>query len=327
MSSPLAIGVIGCGRAAERYYLPAFSRISEARLVAVADPLSERRDLISARLAGCSAFASAEELLERASVAALIVTTPPATHLAVATLALRAGIPVLVEKPLARSMAGVPDLEAIAAASRGAVMMGFSRRYWTPVRRLREIMGTRRAADPVAARLVISSNVHAWSAISGVGDPLEDLGPHQFDLLRYVFARDIAAISARWSDPRTIHMRVRLAGGIVAECSAAHDGVSQESMTVQCRSGAYRMRVVSERLQPAFGPIRSGLDLADAVARRLSGNPSSMHRSFEQQLLSFCQFVRTGTPPQPGLADGIAVVRAVGAARRSADQDGREFEL
>jgi predicted dehydrogenase len=52
-----------------------------------------------------------------------------------------------------------------------------------------------------------------------------------------------------------------------------------------------------------------------------------MHRSFERQLARFCDVVRTGAPPDPGLADGVAAVRAADAARRSAERDGREVEV
>src|SRR5262245_54787210 len=147
VSVPLNIGLIGCGRAAERYYLPALSRLAEARLVAVADPLRERRELISSGIPGCLTFTSAEALLQKARIAAVIVATPPATHIAMAMLALSAGIPVLVEKPLAPSLAGVRELEALAASAKGSVMMGFSRRYWEPVRQLREILYNRHHAD------------------------------------------------------------------------------------------------------------------------------------------------------------------------------------
>ena len=322
----LPIGLIGCGRAAERYYLPAFARVAEARLVAVADPLAERRDLIASGLAGCMAFPSAEALLEKARVAALIVATPPATHIPLAMRAVRAGIPVLVEKPLAPSMAEVPELEALVASSRGSVMLGFTRRYWTPVRELRRIMGTQ-TSDDVSAQLVIASNVRAWSAISGLSDPLEDLVPHQLDLLRYVFDREILAVRARWHDPHTISMQVTLVGGIVADCRAAFGTVSLESAIVRGRSRAYAMRAGSERLRPADGAVRSLLDLGDRVRRRLRGRQASMHGSFEQQLASFCRFVRAGAAPEPGLADGIAAVRAVDAARQSADRDGKEVVL
>ena len=322
----LAIGLIGCGRAAERYYLPAFARVPDARLAAVADPLDERRNLVAARVAGCTAFASAEELLEKAGVAAVIVATPPATHLSTATLAVRAGIPVLVEKPLAPSMAGVPELAALVASSRGTVMMGFTRRYWTPVRELRRIMHTH-AGDGVSAQLAITSDAGAWSAISGLGDPLEDLGPHQLDLLRWVFDRDIVAIRARWDQPDAISMQVRLAGGIVADCRAAFGTVSGESMLVRGSSLAYGMHADSERLRPAAGVVRSFLDLGDRIQRRLRGTPASAHRSFDAQLASFCRVVRDGVAADPDLDDGIAVVRAVEAARQSADRGGAEVEV
>lgn len=323
----VSIGLIGCGRAAERYYLPAFARVAEARLVAVADPLPERRELVASGVAGCAAYPSAEALLDGARVAGVIVATPPATHVPLAMLAVRAGLPVLVEKPLAPSMDGIAELDALVASARGAVMVGFTRRYWTPVRDLRRIMDAQGSADGVSAELVITSNVRAWAAINGLGDPLEDLGPHQLDLLRYVFDREIRAVRARWRDPHAIAMQVTLAGSVVADCRAAFDAVSRESMIVRGCGGAYGMHVGSERLRPAAGAVRTLLDLGDRVGRRLRNGQTSMHGSFERQLARFCRFVQTGEPPEPGLADGVAVVRAIDAARRSADAGGREVVL
>jgi predicted dehydrogenase len=327
LSPTLSIGLIGCGRAAERYYLPALARVEQVRLAAVADPLQERRELIASGIPGCLTFTSAEELLEKANLAAIIVATPPATHAMIATMVLNAGIPVLVEKPLAPNMAGVKEVESIATSRSGSVMVGFSRRYWKPVRQLRQILCNQRHANLVSARLVITSNVKAWSPISGICDLLDDLGPHQFDLLRYVFDQEIVAISARWTDREAIQMHVRLTNGIMAECQAAYSSVSQESITVQCKSRGYRMCVGSERLQPADGPIRCFLDVSDAVTRRVCGRRTSMHSSFEAQVASFVTYVRNGVTPEPGLADGIAVTRAIEAARCSADRNGTEVLL
>lgn len=326
MNSPLNIGLIGCGRAAERYYLPALARFPEARLVAVADPIYERRNLIASRIAGCLTFTSAEALLEKAKIEAVIVATPPATHTAIATLALRAGLPVLVEKPLAPSIADAKELEAVVAASNGSIMVGFSRRYWKPIRELRHTVSNQRPFD-ASAQLVITSNVQAWSPISGISDVLDDLGPHQFDTLRYIFDREISAIGARWNDTHDIQMRVKLGNGIVAECQAAYSNRSGESIHIRCNGDEYRMRVGSERIQPAGGRIRFLLDLSDAVWRRLYGKKTSMDGSFEQQLARFCNYVRTATTPEPGIAAGIAVTRAIQAARQSAANDGMEVLL
>ena len=327
MNAALNIGLIGCGRAAERLYLPTLSRLAEAQLVAVADPIRERRELISSNIPNCLAFSTAEALLKKAKIAAVIITTPPTTHVYIATLALCAGIPVLVEKPLAPSMAGVEALEALVASSTGSVMVGFNRRHWEPVRKLRQIMCNRHHSDAISTQLIMTSNVQAWSPICGASDPLEDLGSHQFDLLRYIFDREILAVNAHWTNTHTIRMRVRLAGGGVAHCLAAHSNIYQESITVQCGRKRYQIHKGAERIEPTTGLVRSVLNLSDALRRRLRGQRSSLKRSYERQLISFLNYVRTGTTPQPSIADGIAAIRAVEAARQSAHIGGMEISI
>lgn len=325
MTTPLNIGLIGCGRAAERFYLPALSRLKdEVRLVAVADPIRERRELFSASIPDCVTFNSAEELLQKARIVAAIITTPPATHVSIAMLALRAGIHVLVEKPLAPFVAGVEELKNLVASSSVSLMIGFNQRYWEPIRQLRHIVHNQDCSDALSAQLIMTSNIQAWSSISGVSDPLDDLGSHQLDLLRYIFDREIVAISARWIDTHAIRMRVRLEDGVVAECIAAHSNVTQESITIQGERQHYRVRLGSERIQPATGLIRSVLDLSDTFSRRLRGRRSSLRSSLERQLVIFFNYIRTGATPHPGIADGIAVIRAVEAARQSAASDGME---
>lgn len=324
-NTPLNIGLIGCGRAAERFYLPALSRLKEkVRLVAVADPIRERRELISASNPDCVTFNSAEELLQKARIVAAIITTPPATHVPIAMLALLAGIHVLVEKPLAPFVAGVEELENLIASSTSSLMIGFNQRYWEPVCQLHHIVHNQGCSHVVSAQLIMMSNIQAWSPISGVSDPLGDLGSHQLDLLRYIFNREILAVSARWTDMHVIQMRVRLEDGVVANCLAAHSDVTQESITIQCECQQYRVGLGSERIQPATGLIRSVLDFSDMLRRRLRGRRSSLRSSFERQLISFLNYVHTGATPHPGIADGIAVIRAVEAARQSAANSGME---
>jgi len=72
-------------------------------LVAVADPDPERRALVRDVYPHLATATSAEELLARPDVTAVIVATPATTHATVATQALEAGKHVLVEKPLAMS--------------------------------------------------------------------------------------------------------------------------------------------------------------------------------------------------------------------------------
>jgi predicted dehydrogenase len=324
----LKIGLIGCGRAAERLYLPALTQLPQGYLVAVADPSPARRELIAAGQPGCRTFSSAEAMLQETELQAVIVTTPPETHLEIAGLALKKGMPVLVEKPLAPSLAGVEALAALERASRAKVMVGFNRRYWAPIGRLRQAMKHRSlTGQGVAARLVLTSNIQEWSPISRASDPLDDLGSHQLDLLRYIFDGEISAISAHWIDSRTVQMRVKIGEGIVAECLAGYSDGSQETIQVNCAGQQYRAQLGSERIWPAGGLLRTGFDLGAAVNRRLLGRRSTLRSSYQQQLSGFFYYVRTGTAPQPDLAAGIAVVQAVEAARQSATHNGQEVTI
>ena len=173
----------------------------------------------------------------------------------------------------------------------------------------------------------MTSDVLSWSPISGGSDPLDDLSSHQLDLLRYIFDRDILAISAQWSGAHKIRMRVRLVGGVIAQCTAAHGDLSQESITLQCGSALYQMRLGSERVQPMGNALRYMLDLSDALKRRIGRQQSSLRRSYERQLFTFLHYVRTGECPKPGIGDGIACLRAVEAARKSGSGDGQEVVI
>lgn len=326
--TPLNVGLIGCGRAAERLYVPALSNLTEARLVAVADPIRKRREIVSSKIFGCLTFSTAEALFQKAKIAAVIITTPPDTHVAITTLALQSGIPALIEKPLSPSMAGIKKLELLISSSGGSVMIGFNRRHWKPVQKMRLTMHNRQLSDRVSAQLVMTTNVQAWSPICGVSDPLDDLGSHQLDLLRYVFDREILAISAGWIDKHTIKMKVRLSGGIVvADCIAAHTNRHQEYIFIKCEHGKYQIQKGSERIKPAAGLIRQVLDSSDVLRRRLLGKRSLLSGSYEKQLISFFNYVRTGEVMQPSIADGIAVIKAVEATRKSASKGGKEVSI
>jgi len=326
VTGPLRLGILGCGRAAERLYLPALAHVPEARLAAAFDPVQARRELIASAVPGCRPCDSAEALL-RAGVDAVIVATPPETHVASAGPVLQAGLPVLVEKPLATTVGEGEELAAQQAASGVPLAVGFNRRWWEPAVQLRRMLGEAPATNGTTVGMVITSDVRGWGALSGVYDPLDDLGTHHLDLLRYLFGREIVAISARRTAPMEIRMAVRLDGGVVAECLAAQTERSQERVAVARGGRRYLIRTGSERVRPERGPARRALDVADSVRRRLTRGRSSMRRSFEQQLRGFVECVRGGSAPRAGVADGLAALRAVEAARASAAADGREVRL
>lgn len=329
MTMTLRVGLVGCGRVVERFYLPAFARLASAgeaiRLEAVADPRPDRRE--RAARSGVAVFASATELLGSGTVDAVVVATPAETHAEVACLALRAGLPVLVEKPLATSVAEGETLRDAVRSTGTVLMAGFNRRHWAPVRvlasALREADG-QASGTPFSARLLFATDKDAWDAVTKLGDALEDLVSHQLDLLRHLFRHDIESVRAAPGSPDRASVLVRLEGGIEAECRASQRATYGEAIDVRRGATRWLVRSGSDRIHPARGPAREALDLADRVRRRLGRRTPALAGSFDTQLLAFAEFIRRGTAPEPGVEDGLAVLRAVEAARRSAARGGEE---
>jgi myo-inositol 2-dehydrogenase/D-chiro-inositol 1-dehydrogenase len=316
VSAPLRVGLIGCGRAAERLWIPAFRAVPEARLTAVVDPRAERRALISRAGSAERALERADALFARREVDAAIIATPPETHGAIARLGLEAGVPLLVEKPLATTIADAAAIAALAQATGTPVMVGFNRRWWPPAERLRELLGERRST-PALAELAFVGVAERWVAIDGLTDLLDDLGSHQFDLLRFLFGAEIETVSATRVAPHEIRMVAQLADGTAARCRLAHAGISEESVRVTTTGGRYRIHATSGRVTPADGPARVGLDLSARIWRRATGARNPLLCSFERELRAFVAAVREGIEPRPGAADGVVAARAVTAARES----------
>jgi predicted dehydrogenase len=84
VSGELQVGLVGCGRLAERGYLPAIERAKGIRLVGIADPVSSRCRRLAAEV---PTHDSAAALLAGGNLEALVLATPAAAHLADARLA------------------------------------------------------------------------------------------------------------------------------------------------------------------------------------------------------------------------------------------------
>jgi predicted dehydrogenase len=132
--SVAVVGVGVFGRNHARVYKELEQQGEPVRLVGVVDPDVNRADAV-AREFGCKAFGSVQQLVTTHSeVQAASVAAPTVHHLSVARELMKAGVDVLIEKPLAASLAEAEELEQLAAQHKRVAQVGHLERFNPAVR-------------------------------------------------------------------------------------------------------------------------------------------------------------------------------------------------
>ncbi|MFZ0416636.1 MAG: Gfo/Idh/MocA family oxidoreductase [Candidatus Sulfotelmatobacter sp.] len=132
--SVAVVGVGVFGRNHARVYHELEQQGESVRLVGVVDPNLDRADAVG-REFGCRAFGSVEQMLTTHSeVRAASVAAPTVHHLEVARALMEAGVDVLIEKPLAASLAEADELVQLAATHKRVAQAGHLERFNPAVR-------------------------------------------------------------------------------------------------------------------------------------------------------------------------------------------------
>jgi predicted dehydrogenase len=133
---PINVAVVGVGafgRNHTRVYRQ-LQQVGSVRLVGVVDPDTTRADAV-AREFGCKSFGSiAQMLTTHSEVQAASVAVPTVKHLAVARTLMEAGVDVLIEKPLASTIAEAAEIGSLSERHNRVVQVGHLERFNPAVR-------------------------------------------------------------------------------------------------------------------------------------------------------------------------------------------------
>jgi predicted dehydrogenase len=132
-----AVGVVGCGAWGQNL-VRNFDRLGALRVVHDTSEAAVRRQ--QQLYPGLRGAAGLQELLDDASLAALVIASPAERHFEQARAALLAGKDVFVEKPLALTYAQGLELVRLAAAGRRVLMVGHILEYHPAVRALHDLV-------------------------------------------------------------------------------------------------------------------------------------------------------------------------------------------
>ncbi|GAA2501617.1 Gfo/Idh/MocA family oxidoreductase [Streptomyces longisporus] len=128
--TPLRVGLVGYGLAGSVFHAPLITATEGLALDTVVTSNPERQQQARAEYPDVRIAATSDELFDRAAeLDLLVIASPNRTHVPLATTALKAGLPVVVDKPVAGTAAEARELAAL-AEDRGLLLSVYQNRRW-----------------------------------------------------------------------------------------------------------------------------------------------------------------------------------------------------
>jgi predicted dehydrogenase len=303
----LRVAVVGVGHLGQ-HHARILASLPEAELVAVVDTNRARAEEIAAAN-GTRALFDAKDLA--GTVDAVSVAVPTELHLEVSQPLLASGVSVLVEKPMARSVAEADAMLAAARHSGAMLAVGHTERFNPAVTAARPLL-----ADP---RFIEVHRLGAFPERSLDIDVVFDVMIHDLDVVLSLVNADVESIEAVGVPVLTgrvdiANARLKFANGCIANLTASRISRDRVRKIRFFQPAAYvsidyaAQKVEMWRLVKGAGPMPSieGGDM-----------PVVNEEPLKLELGNFVDAVRTGRPP---LVSGDAGRRALALAQQITDK-------
>jgi predicted dehydrogenase len=296
------VGVGAFGRNHARVY-HALQQSGDVRLVGVVDPDTPRADAV-ANESGCRAFGSIEQMLTTHSeVQAASVAVPTVLHLEVARALMVAGVDVLIEKPVAATLAEADELARVAATHKRVAQVGHLERFNPAVR----------ATLPLVNRPMFFE-IHRLSVFSPRAldvDVVLDLMIHDLDVV-LTFAKspvkEIRAVGLPILSGKVdiANVRVEFESGCVANFTASRVSTERVRKVRFFQPGQYISIDYGRQDVLVFSVGAASSDAQPSVNPQIQVSKPAIvaEEPLQAEINSFLQAVRGRTPPVVPLEDG-----------------------
>jgi predicted dehydrogenase len=327
--SRLKVGVIGAGSWGKNH-VRTLSGMSEVELVAVCDASADQRARVAKQYPGVHTTESAADLLQR--VEAVVIAAPAKFHAPIGLQAVEAGVPALIEKPFALTVADAERL-AESAEKRGVpLLVGHLLEYHPVIERLRDLIQSGALGD---VYYLYSQRVNLGQ-VRPDENALWSFGPHDVSVALYLMGEAPVRVAAQGHSylqrgiEDVVFLTMTFESGVVAHAQLSWlDPHKIRKLTVV---GSRQMAVFDDMEQteklriydkgierPEYRSYGESLAVREGdifIPRLSNAEPLGV------QLRHFVQVVRGQATPRADAADGVRVVRVLDAASRSLAQGG-----
>ena len=334
----LRIAVIGYG-----YWGPNlvrnFAATPRVKVMAIAETRANRRQLAQQQYPHIAVVEEAAAVIADPEIDAIAIATPIFTHFALAKAALEAGKHVLVEKPLAPSVAEAEELAALAERQQRVLMVDHTFVYTGAVRKIREIIGT----GELGRVLYVDSVRINLGLFQPDFNVIWDLAPHDLTIIDHVIGaqpRWVSAIgvSHYGRQENLAYLTVGYDDGLLAHVHVNWVAPVKTRRTII--AGSQKM-IVWDDTSPVE-PVKvyessvdvQHMDKESAYALNVQYRSGDVHspkldgrEALSVMAQTFAAACLDGTPSPSSASVGVRIVRMLEAAQRSLEQSGARIPL
>jgi predicted dehydrogenase len=307
MGDPLKVAVIGVGHLG-RHHARILSTLAGVTLTAVVDKLPDRAAEIAAST-GSRALTDVGMLVDQ--VDAVTVAVPTELHRDIALPFLERGVSVLVEKPMARTVAEADEMIAAAAKSGATLAVGHTERYNPAVAAVLPLV--------TSPRFIEVHRLGVFPERSLDIDVVFDLMIHDLDVIMAMVRSEVISVEAVGVPVLTpkydiANARLRFASGCIANVTASRISKDRVRKIRFFQPDAYLSIDYAAQEVEGWRLVKR-----DGARPSIEGGPIPIERDepLKRELADFARAVRErGTP----VVDGAAGRRALELATRIAEK-------
>jgi len=197
--NPVRVCVVGVGRAGMVHATNFKNNVPRASLAAVVDADLELAEKRAKDLGVDLFFSDLYELLDRAEIDAICITTPTFTHAEIAIAAARAGVHIFCEKPMALTLKETEEMIQAARKAEVILQMGFMRRFDPVFIAAKERLDRGDIGRPMLIRSLTRGPglPPPWACdIKTSNGMLAEVNSHDFDTIRWLGGSEFVRIYA-----------------------------------------------------------------------------------------------------------------------------------
>lgn len=342
LEKPLRLGVIGCGKVFENYYLPVLKGNRYWQLTAAYDISEERLNLVLKYFPETQTFNSIESFLRQSRLDTVLIATPPQSHCELSIRSLKAGLHVLVEKPMALSVEEGIEMVRASRQAKRLLWVGFNRRFREPYSRLKKQLDVGGTAPIRSLFFKLQFDSLNWKSVSPYlgndslgGGVLDDVASHQIDLLSWLLNLESQAVRCSREEKGNsrfvrIDYQIKFQNGFTASCSAGQGSGYSEYIECQTQNSRWLVHpagIIKSRWLPFSGMHISGniQTRFHLLWHKMTGGLNITLQSFKRQLEAFAIAIRQQGEPVAG-ADGLGgleTLKTIHACRKSLQSGGK----